>query len=262
MFLTRRRHPFGKSPRASREAYLQLWEEGSNRRSHAIDSIESAYGQQIDREWLDHLALRTQVVVKTSPLDWNHGRLIYSVLAHQLGRVRRSTEVGPFVCFETGTARGFSAVVMARALLDAGVPGTVHTVDRLPHEYRMLWNCITDHTGAMTRDELLSPWPREKALITFHQSETAVFLRRVSLPRINFAFLDGAHDRRSVASEVEYVSSRQSQGDVIIFDDMTPDHFPEICQVVDELQEQSSYSVRVLPSTPNRGYAVCTRISE
>src|SRR3546814_8877197 len=68
----------------------------------------------------------------------------------------RSEQAG---IFETGTARGFSALCMARALQDAGAGGYVVTVDQLPHDRPMLWNCIDDHEGPRTRAQLLSDYP-------------------------------------------------------------------------------------------------------
>ena len=56
---------------------------------------------------------------------------------------------------ETGTARGFSSICMSKALIDANTNGKIYTVDILPHDTKMYWNCIDDHDGMKSRKELL-----------------------------------------------------------------------------------------------------------
>ena len=46
---------------------------------------------------------------------------------------------------ETGTVRGFSALCMAKALSDAKFEGSIFTIDVLPHDKKMFWNCAADH---------------------------------------------------------------------------------------------------------------------
>src|SRR3546814_5099559 len=70
----------------------------------------------IDRGWMEQLALHTQVVIKQIRLNYNHGRLLYAVLRRYLAECRSEQAV----IFETGTARGFSALCMARALQEIG----------------------------------------------------------------------------------------------------------------------------------------------
>ena len=74
-----------------------------------------------DREFVDELALATQVVPKDEQLDWSHGYLLHAALGSYL---RRTPSDRPVTIFETGTARGFSAICMAQALRDMrGGPG-------------------------------------------------------------------------------------------------------------------------------------------
>src|SRR3546814_3486831 len=104
--------------------------------------MEASQGFAIDRGWMEQLALHTQVVIKQSRLNYNHGRLLYAVLRRYLAECRSEQAV----IFETGTARGFSALCMARALQDAGAGGYVVTVDQLPHDRPMHWKCIDDRS--------------------------------------------------------------------------------------------------------------------
>src|SRR3546814_14884286 len=90
------------------------------------------------------------------------------------------------VIFETGTARGFSALCMARALQDAGAGGYVVTVDQLPHDRPMLWNCIDDHEGPRTRAQLLSDYPKLLSRIVFLRGRSDEVLKTLGLSRIHF----------------------------------------------------------------------------
>ena len=119
-----------------------------------IDAYERRAGYAIDPEWLHELALHTQITKKKSELCYQHGRLLYATVRDY---VRRQSPTKVTV-LETGTARGFSSLCMARALDDAGVAGTVITFDVLPHDVPMYWNCIDDLDGPRSRAELLRPW--------------------------------------------------------------------------------------------------------
>ena len=93
---------------------------------------------------------------------------------------------------ETGT-RGFSGVCMAKALCDSPVSGSVITLDVLPNNVPMYWNCRADHDGKHTRQELLSAWPEELKRMVFIQGDTVFSLRHLGLLRVNFAFLDALY---------------------------------------------------------------------
>jgi len=79
------------------------------------------------------------------------------------------------------------------------------------------------------------------------------------LNRINFAFLDGQHDRLSVQQEFTYVSNRQKKGDLIFFDDVTPDKYKEVYKFVNEIKESKKYSVELISISVERGYAIATK---
>src|SRR3546814_7836254 len=121
--------------------------------------------------------------------SYNHGRLLYAFLRRYLAECRSEQAV----LFETGTARGFSALCMARALQDEGAGGYVVTVDQLPHDRPMLWNCIDDHEGPRTRAQLLSDYPELLSRIVFLRGRSDEVIKTLGLSRINFAFLDATH---------------------------------------------------------------------
>ena len=94
----------------------------------------------------------------------------------------------------------------------------------------MFWNCAADHTnGDQSRHNLLNDWADlTERYIIFMQGFTKHILPKISLTRINFAFLDGAHTYKDVMFEFNAISKRQKNGDIIVFDDYNEKHFPGI----------------------------------
>lgn len=249
--------PFGRQPRLSRDGYLKLWQHASDRSFPEIDGFEQELGYRLPKSWLDDLALQTQVVVKSTPLNYQHGRVLYAALRSWLAAQGGSLDV---TILETGTARGFSAICMARALMDAGVSGRILTMDVLPHDTAFLWNCISDLDGPVSRRELLSEYERFLQSIIFLQGDTKSQISRLGLPRVPFAFLDAQHTYQDVMAEAAVVIARQKLGDMIVFDDVTEGVFPGVCEAVREIASKYGYSARFLQSGVDRGYALLTRI--
>jgi hypothetical protein len=252
------RYPFGPSPRASRETYLALAEAARSRSYPEIDALEHELGFAVDTAWLDDLALHTQVVVKASDICYQHGRILYAALRHRLTTLDGA---GLVRCFETGTARGFSALCQAKALADHQRPGEVISVDVLPHRDPIYWNCIDDHEGPKTRHALLEPWSPLRGLVLFLQGDTRVMVERIAVDRLHFAFLDARHTFEDVMREIAFVADRQALGDVIVFDDVTPSLFPGVVRAVDAIVRNPDhpYEVRRIRLTDQRGYAIATR---
>ena len=126
--------PLGKTKRASKEHYLHLAEKAKKEILSEVDAYERETGYSISSEWIDHLALHTQVVVKKSPICYGHGRILYSALSNYIKEKRLLGESEQIFILETGTARGFSAVCMAKALEDLNQVGALITIDLLPHK--------------------------------------------------------------------------------------------------------------------------------
>ena len=246
-------NPFEVDPDSvSRERFLDL----ASRALHN-DALLAALGERFGdlpaREFVDQLALATQVVPKDEQLDWSHGYLLYAALGSYL---RRTPSERPVTIFETGTARGFSAICMAQALRTAGRAGTILTVDVLHAERPIYWNSIADVDGPRTRLELLEPWSELVGdHIVFLRGDVDVALEQLGLPRIHFAFLDAEHTYDAVRRELAFVAAHQQAGDVIVCDDYTPNAFPEIVRAVDELASSGSYELETYVSSPDRGYA-------
>ena len=97
---------------------------------------------------------------------------------------------------ETGTARGFSSVCMSKAIVDSNSDGKIHTIDILPNNKKIYWNCISDIDGKKTRTELLKNWAIYVDKINFHTGNSINVLKKLDLKRVNFAFLDGSHNKK------------------------------------------------------------------
>ena len=123
----------------------------------------------------------------------------------------------------------------------------------------MYWNCIDDLDGKKSRRQLLEPWQPLLERIVFFQAESREAIARLSLPRVHLAFLDASHTYEDVMSEFRYVERRQLPGDVVVFDDVTPDQFPGVVEAVEEIGKSYAYNVRHIQAARARGYAVAVR---
>ena len=249
-------YPFGQTPRGSRDKYIRLATDAKTQSYPEVDAFEISAGFTLDTGWLHDLALHTQVVIKKSPLCYAHGRVLYSALSAYLRDNPCTFPTEKITIWETGTARGFSALCMAKALHDQKRAGTIVTFDILPHHTKMFWNCIDDWDGPKTRSELLNPWKiLIQNYILFHQGDTRLELPKVKSNRIHFAFLDGVHSYEDVILEFENIREQQKPGDVIVYDDYQ-DQFSGVVKAVDYICYSHSYTRNVIRSQSNRTYVV------
>ena len=248
--------PFGRKPMAKRELYEKLALEAAQIKYPEIDEYEHEKGFVIDSEWLHNLALHTQVVIKKSELCYQHGRLIYTTVRDYIHKNHPKY----INIIETGTARGFSALSIAKALADADIEEKIITFDLLPHDVAMYWNCIDDLEGPKTRAELLGNYSELiNRYLVFCQGDTRIILPKIQISKIHFAFLDGAHTYNYVIHEFECIKDKQERGDIIFFDDYTFDLFPGVVKAVNEICRVHKYSKRVISASKNRGYVIATK---
>jgi predicted O-methyltransferase YrrM len=254
-------YPFGNKPRASEKNYLELAEQAKQQNYPEVDSYERSKGISLDKQWLDYLALHTQVTIKKSKLCYAHGRLLYAALSDYLLKKSKELNKEKIFILETGTARGFSAICMAKALEDNKADGFILTFDLLPHSTKMFWNSISDNTnGAQTRAQLLSNWKNLcQKYILFHQGDTRLELRKIYLERVHFVFFDGAHTYDDVMFEFNQIKNKQSRGDIIIYDDYDFKKFPGIVKAVNEICKKNNYDKKLIRSSPERGYVVAIK---
>ncbi len=246
--------PLCDRPLGSEADYLRLWQLARSEAYPAIDAYERDCGAVIDSDWLNRLGLLTQVVIKPSAVCYQHGRVLYSTLARYL-----QAQGGQHLnIVETGTARGFSALCLAKALADSSASGKIFTFDVLPHDVPIYWNCCRDVDGPRTRGELLGEYAEliEKHVV-FHQGDTRLALRKIAFPRVHFAFLDSVHTYDHVIYEFAQIGGRQQRGDLTIFDDYTA--YPGVAQAADEICGRYGYAATVIAATPQRGYLIAEK---
>lgn len=252
-------NPFRVKPFSiSKEYYLEHAKEA---KQQDIDSffrtIRKAFGVLLEKEFVDELALSAQITIKKSALNYAHGYLLYGALRKYLWD---NPHIKSITTLEVGTARGFSSVIMAKALADSNSCGKVITIDVLPSNAPIYWNCIHDAEGKKTRFEILQQWKElvEKYII-FLQGYSDLVLKQLGVSRVHFAFIDGSHEYEDVKMDAEFVIKHQKKGDILIFDDYTPSKFPGIVKLVDEIADSGKYNKHVFRSDPKRGYAYCVR---
>ena len=248
--------PFGKYPIAYKHEYLNLFHRALDLDDSLVCKFEDSLGFSIDKEWWSELALRTQVVIKKSDLNFFHGRMLYSVLSKYI--LENNSETVSIL--ETGTARGFSSICMARALIDNNCNGFITTIDCVPHNQQIYWNCISDCDGPSSRANLLKTWKDELNRIIFIQGWSGPTLEKLGLTRINFAFLDAQHTLENVLMEFNYTSERQKKGDIIVIDDVTPNKFQGVCDAINSIKLKNTYSIKELMFSEGRGYAIATKL--
>ncbi|MDA9672737.1 hypothetical protein N9U04_02455, partial [Alphaproteobacteria bacterium] len=58
-----RSSPFCNAPVGSEETYLELWQKAKESDSPEVDRLEKSLGYKVSKEWLDKLALHTQITL-------------------------------------------------------------------------------------------------------------------------------------------------------------------------------------------------------
>ena len=248
--------PLCEAPVAPPAEYRRLWDEARGVSYPAIDRYEESCGASIDREWFHDLALVTQVVIKSSKVCYQHGRILYATLA----RYMREHGRDHLNIVETGTARGFSALCLAKALEDAGATGKITTFDVLRHDVPMFWNCILDAGGPRTRAELLRDYAHlVERYVIFQCGDTGSDLGRTHFGRIHLAFLDSVHSYDHVMHEFGSIRHQQKAGDILVFDDYSADQYPGVVRAADEICRLQEYTPTLIAAHPQRRYLVAEK---
>jgi hypothetical protein len=236
-----------KSPQVD-SIYFKLWNEyrGKIKSSILANSLSKS---QI--EWIDNLALETSVTLKKSAPNWAHGYLIYKIIKEFC---KNSTK-NQIVYFETGTAKGFSALVAAKAILDSNKKPLVISVDLLNDNRSRYWNAFGDINGRRTRIELLKNYHSLLHNIRFIKLRTQQLSSLKLSESIDICFIDGAHSYNSVRSDFEFIKKNKSSRSRIIFDDLNPNKFPGIVKFVEKLKFENQIEIHN-SGFESRSYAV------
>lgn len=242
---------------ATASQYLEAF---SNERENvypAIDSIEEQLGYAMDKTVLNNIARVLACPVKVNPPNWQHGRLLY---AHARSYLANTQRVEAPVFVDIGTAKGFSAVVMALAMLDSGcTTGKVHSVDVIDPLHAVVRNSIAEVANGPLPLQKYLDLCVEKAVcdyISFTGGGSQELAKALAGMHVGFAFIDGKHSKVAVASEIAWLSSMQTIGDVVIFDDA---QVPEVFAGIKETPR--NYEVAYVKLNELRSYAIARRVS-
>ena len=252
------KNPFGEKIIGTKEVYLKLHNKAILNLNKDVIDFQESTGFKVNEKWFNDLALHTQTCIKKSQLNFNHGRLIYSLLSKYISEFNYKG-YNSLTILETGTARGFSSICMSKALIDQKKSGRIISIDCISHYEKMFWNSISDLDGPKSRSNLLSKWSEELSNIIFIQGWSKEIFKRLGIQRINFAFLDAQHTKNDVLREFDYIYKRQKSGDLIIFDDVTYGQFNGVCEAVEIIKKNYLYEILYLRSDKKRGYAIATK---
>ena len=149
-----------------------------------------------------------------------HGMLLYKLVSEG------SQQNQPLVVLDVGTARGFSALTMARAMLDGELEGRVYSVDVIGHDEPVNWHGTKQDADEplagveMSRSEIWRRWfAEESRLVTTIEGRSLEVLSGWRHGPIDNAFLDGSHEYEDVKGELEALDSLMAEGGVIVVDD-------------------------------------------
>lgn len=237
-------------PLATEKEYIKLYYDYIQKIKNDHFINENFTSEEIT--FINKLAFTTQVVVKSSALNWMHGFLLMKTLKDYVSENKDEITI-----FETGTSRGFSSVIMSYVLDKQGKNYNINTIDIIPHNKKIYWNCISDlKNGKTTRENLLSDYSNFLDKINFIHGDSKSILNKLNINNINFAFLDGSHEYQDVKLEFEYVNKRNNTGDVIVLDDYTYGQFDGIVKLVEEIKANNGYYINIIDDNKKRGYAV------
>lgn len=221
-----------------------------------VDAFEVECGYEIDRDWLESCAWELACPLKVNPPNWQHGRVLYALARRQIEE--RNAEG---VMVDIGTAKGFSACVLAKAMVDSGYSGSslsILSIDVISTKLPVARNSVAELNGLKTIGEFVSPYLINGADVKFSGDGSIVELTKLdrSDTRVPLAFIDGKHVFDMVSWEYAAISRMQKSGDVIVFDDI---QIPGIAKAVARV-DRGLYAVQEFMILPNRGYAVAERL--
>ena len=242
---------------AEKSIFLRRWEMAKKVKHKDVENFLIHLNTNVPTEWVYKLALPTQVSIKESKTNFQHGFILYKALTNYIINNKRKN----YNIIEIGTAKGFSSLCMAKALDDLKVNGFIQTIDVLPHDMPMYWNSIMDHDGKQSRQQLLNEYKHLiDKYINFLHGESEKIFPTLDISRIHFAFIDGEHFYDNVISDGENISKKQEQGDILIFDDYTDLLFPGVVRAANEICEKFRYKRIKVFSSDERAYLIAEKL--
>ena len=240
-------------PIAKRDEYINMHKNYKIRLKNNLFIKKNFIKDEI--EFINNLALITQVTKKKSKTNYLHGFILMKILKEYIKDKNEKINI-----LETGTARGFSSLIMYRTLKKFQKKYKINTIDIIPHNRKIYWNCISDiDNGRVSRKELIKDYNLLSKNINFLTGHSYKILRNLKMRRINFAFLDGSHEYKDVKCEFDYIDKRNTIGDIIILDDYTPGLFDGIVRLTNEIMAEKKYFLKIIDEDINRGYVILVK---
>ena len=238
-----------------KEDYYKLSEFAKNfNYGPILEELKEYFNYLHDKNEIDDIGLKLQICIKDSLPMYLHGYVITSALYKYL----HNNSHDDITILETGTARGFSSICMAKILEKFNKKGNIFTIDRINK-----WNnCLkcAELNREITTNECVEEWcdlvDKYINFVNGDSNEKIIALDK-KIDRIHFAFLDGAHYYKDLKNELEFTESKQQVGDIIVCDDYTKAQFPEICKAIDEFLNKYNYESKIFygnDRTKKRGY--------
>lgn len=189
--------------------------------------------------------------------EFGHGQVLYRLVQQRCLDLGANQSVN---ILEFGSARGFSSLVMARALEDVNAYGIVLSVDIVRQDTPSLLARGMGEDVRFSREEFLDHWREivEKRIV-FLCSSSSISSQVIQHTRFPLVFIDEHHTFANTQRDLNFASSRQRSGDVIILDDYTT-AFPGVVRAVDEFVKARAYQIDIEENGPYRKMAVLTRV--
>ena len=236
--------------RATVAEYQAAFRDEAARAYPVVDAFEARIGAAVAQDRLLEAAAVLACPVKKNPPCWQHGRLLYALAIRRLEALDEAD--APVRLLDIGTAKGFSALMLQYALVDACLPGVVTTIDVLDPQAAVRRNTIAEVDGFKTLAEILAPFPEAADIVAV--CDTGLRWLDRTTGRLHVVFVDGKHTGAVVADESRLIAKRQMPGDVVMWDDV---HIADVRAAVEKMT--GAYAIEWLQVLPQRAYAIGVR---
>lgn len=164
--------------------------------------------------------------------NYLRGLLLYSLIVQNQ----------PKTILEFGTGRGFGALSMAKAILDANLNSHIYTIDFRQFNEKQNWPIDYGNGPQVESLSLKDIWTKhfpqqlidKITLLTGKSHEVAKEWKTNQLPPPDFIFIDGGHDYLSVKHDFYATLNISNSNFKILFDDYVNKPKFGICKLVDE----------------------------
>ena len=84
---------FGKKPLKTKQYYLDLHKKALKNQNPKVAKYEKQLGFSLDNEWFNDVSLVTQTCIKNSPLNFNHGKILYTLVSKYIQDHKINTNI-------------------------------------------------------------------------------------------------------------------------------------------------------------------------